>query len=86
MQRLSDTLLRLARTGADLRDPKVEVVDLNGVAREAAERMKPLAESAKLTLNVEGRGARVQANHEWLEQVLLAVLCNAIQHSEEASP
>ncbi|HZC83085.1 MAG TPA: ATP-binding protein [Rubrobacter sp.] len=82
MQRLSDTLLRLARTGADLRDPKVEVVDLNGVAREAAERMKPLAESPKLSLSVEGRGARVQADHEWLEQVLLAVLCNAVQHSE----
>jgi signal transduction histidine kinase len=85
MQQLSDTLLRLARTGVDLRDPEVEVVDLNGVAREAAERMKPLAESAKLTLSVEGRGARVQANHEWLEQVLLAVLCNAIQHSEGGS-
>jgi signal transduction histidine kinase len=82
MQRLSDTLLRLSRTGADLRDPKVEVVDLNGVAREAAERMKPLAESAKLSLSVEGRGARVQADHEWLEQVLLAVLSNAVQHSE----
>jgi signal transduction histidine kinase len=82
MQRLSDTLLRLARTGADLRDPKVEVVDLDGVAREAAERMKPLAESAKLSLSVEGRGARVQADHEWLEQVLLAVLSNAVQHSE----
>jgi signal transduction histidine kinase len=82
MQRLSDTLLRLARTGADLRDPKVEVVDLNGVATEAVERMKPLAESPKLSLSAEKRGARVQADHEWLEQVLLAVLCNAVQHSE----
>ncbi|MDQ3834515.1 MAG: HAMP domain-containing histidine kinase, partial [Actinomycetota bacterium] len=82
MQRLSDTLLRLARTGADLRDPKVEVVDLNGVATEAVERMKPLAESPKLSLSAEKRGARVQADHEWLEQVLLAVLCNAVEHSE----
>ena len=82
MQRLSDTLLRLARTGADLRDPKVEVVDLNGVATEAVERMKPLAESPKLSLSAEKRGARVQADHEWLEQVLLAVLSNAVQHSE----
>src|SRR5919199_1717906 len=82
MQRLSDTLLRLARTGVDFRDPEVEIVDLDGVAREAAERMEPLAESAKLTLSVEGRGGRVRADHEWLEQALLIVLGNAIQHSE----
>jgi PAS domain S-box-containing protein len=82
MQRLSDTLLRLARTGVDLRDPEIEVVDLDGVAREAAERMEPLAESAGLALSVEGRGGRVRADHEWLEQALLVVLGNAIQHSE----
>jgi PAS domain S-box-containing protein len=82
MQRLSDTLLRLARTGVDLRDPKDEVVDLDGVAREAAERMKPLAGSAGLDLRVEGRGRSVRADHEWLEQALLVVLGNAVQHSE----
>jgi signal transduction histidine kinase len=66
----------------DLRDPKVEVVDLEGVASEVAERMKPFAESVKLTLSVEGQGGRVRADYEWLEQVLLAVLGNAVQHSE----
>ena len=85
MQRLSDTLLRLARTGVDLRDPKVEVVDLDGVAKDAVERMKPLAESARLNLRVEGRGGRVRADHEWLEQALLVVLGNAIQYSEHES-
>jgi PAS domain S-box-containing protein len=82
MQRLSDTLLRLARTGVDFRDPEVEVVDLNGMAREAAERMEPLAESAGLDLRVVGRDGRIRADHEWLEQVLLVVLGNAVQHSE----
>ncbi|HZC18811.1 MAG TPA: ATP-binding protein, partial [Rubrobacteraceae bacterium] len=81
MQRLSDTLLRLARTGVDLRDPEVGVVDLDGVTREAAERMEPLAESGGLDLRVEGRGGRVRADQEWLEQALLVVLGNAIQHS-----
>jgi signal transduction histidine kinase len=66
----------------DLRDPEIEVVDLDGVAREAAERMEPLAESAGLVLSVEGRGSRVRADQEWLEQALLIVLGNAIQHSE----
>ncbi len=83
MQRLSETLLRLARTGVDLRDPELEVVDLDGATREAAERMKPLAESAGVDLRVEGRGgACVRADHEWLEQALLVVLGNAVQHSE----
>jgi len=82
MQRLSETLLRLARTGVDLRDPKVEIVDLGDAARNAAERMKQLAASAGLDLCVEGRGRRVQADREWLEQVFLVVLSNAVQHSE----
>ena len=82
LQRLSDTLLRLARTGADFRDPEREVVDLDGVAREAAERIKPLAESAGLALRVEGQGDRVRADQEWLEQALLVTLSNAVRHSE----
>ena len=85
MQRLSETLLRLARTGADLRDPNVEVVDLEGVVREAARRAEPLAGSAKLGLRVEGRGGRVWADYEWLEQALLVVLGNAVRHSESGS-
>ena len=82
MRRLSETLLRLARTGHDLEEPDLRLLDLDGVAREAAERMEPLAESAGLALRVEGRGGRVRADHEWLEQALLVVLNNAVQHSE----
>lgn len=85
MQRLSETLLRLARTGADLREPNVEVVDLNGTAREAVERMKLFAESAGIVLRVEGENGRVRADYEWLEQALLVVLGNAVQHSERGS-
>jgi PAS domain S-box-containing protein len=82
MQRLSDTLLRLARTGVDMRDPEVVVVDLDGVSREAAERMEPLTESAGVRLRVEGNGGRVLADQEWLEQALLVVLSNAVRFSE----
>ncbi|HEY6750990.1 MAG TPA: ATP-binding protein [Rubrobacteraceae bacterium] len=82
MQRLSDTLLRLARTGVDMRDPEVVVVDLDGVTRETAERIEPLTESAGVSLHVEGRGGRVLADHEWLEQALLVVLGNAVRFSE----
>jgi signal transduction histidine kinase len=81
MQRLSETLLRLARTGVDLREPDIEPLDLDDVAREAAERMEPLSDSAGLALRVEGRGGRVRADREWLEQCLLVLLGNAVQHS-----
>ena len=82
MQRLSETLLRLARTGVDLRDPEAEGLDLDGAAREAVARMGPLAEAAGVDLRVDGRGGRILAEHQWLEQVLLVVLGNAVQHSE----
>ena len=85
MQRLSDTLLRLARTGADLREADVEVVDLDCAAREIAERMEPLTESAGVSLHVEGRGGRVLADREWLEQALLVVLGNAVRFSERGA-
>lgn len=81
MQRLSETLLRLARTGVDPREPDIGPVDLDGVVREAAGRMESLAESAGLTLRVEGRGGRVRADRDWLEQCLLVLLGNAVQHS-----
>lgn len=79
---LSETLLRIARTGHDHRDPTLEAVDLIGAARDAAERAGPLAQAAKLTLRVEGKGGRVLADRGWLDQVLLALLDNAIKYSE----
>jgi len=43
--------------------------------------MEPLVESAGLRLSIEGEGARVRADSEWLQEVLLVVLSNAIKHS-----
>ncbi|HET7478429.1 MAG TPA: ATP-binding protein [Rubrobacteraceae bacterium] len=82
MQRLSETLLRLARTGWDRRAPNLREVDLGTVAGRVAERMRPLARGAGLTLTVEGEGGRVRADEEWLEQALLVLTSNAVQHSE----
>ncbi|MDQ3941487.1 MAG: PAS domain S-box protein, partial [Actinomycetota bacterium] len=81
MQRLSETLLRLARVGGDLRDPELEVVDLAAAAREVIYRMEPLAKSAGIELILEGQGARVRADAEWLEQALLAIVSNAVKYS-----
>ena len=83
MRRLSDTLLRLARVGWDQREPELETVELADVARSAAERIKPLAESAGLEVRTAGRGKRVRADYELLEQALLVLLSNAVTYSEE---
>jgi len=82
LQRLSGTLLRLARVGWDQREPSPEMVDLAAAARQAAERITPLAEAAGLSLHVEGNGACVLADPEWLQEVLLVLLSNAMKHSK----
>ena len=81
MRRLSDALLRLSRVGWDLREPDLELVDLEPAAQQAAELMEPLVESAGLRVSVEGEGACVLADSEWLQEILLVLLSNAIKHS-----
>jgi two-component system sensor histidine kinase ResE len=83
MQRLSETLLQLAQTGWDRRDPKIGEVDLIAVASRVSERMRPLADSSWLDLSVEGGGGRARADEEWLEQALLVLVSNALKHSEK---
>jgi signal transduction histidine kinase len=43
--------------------------------------MMPLAESAGLSLHVKGNGTCVLADPEWLQEVLLVHLSNAVKHS-----
>lgn len=85
MQRLSETLLQLARVGWDLREPDLQLQDLGAVAREVIYRMEPLAESAGIELSLEGHGTRVRADGEWLEQALLVVVSNAVKYSGHGS-
>ncbi|MDQ4002172.1 MAG: PAS domain S-box protein [Actinomycetota bacterium] len=81
MQRLADALLRLSRVGWDPREPNQVVVDLRAAGQQAAELAEPLVESAGLRLNIQGEGTRVCADAEWLQEVLLVLLSNAIKHS-----
>jgi signal transduction histidine kinase len=81
MQRLSEALLRLSRIGWDQREPRFEAVDLRGAGQQAAELMEPLAESGGLRILTEGEGGCVRADPEWLHEVLLVLLSNAIKHS-----
>src|SRR5918997_586579 len=81
LQRLADVLLRLSRVGWDLREPKKEVVDLREAGQQAAGLMEPLVESAGLRLSMTGQRACVRADPDWLQEVLLVLLSNAIKHS-----
>jgi PAS domain S-box-containing protein len=82
MQRLSDSLLKLARVGWGTREPELEQVDLSEVVHAAAEVAKPLAESAELDMTVEGQSTWVVADPALLEEALLIPITNAIQHSD----
>jgi PAS domain S-box-containing protein len=82
MQRLSDSLLKLARVGWGTREPELEPIDLSDVVHAAAEVAKPLAESAELDVTVEGQSTWVVADPALLEEALLIPITNAIQHSE----
>ncbi|WP_273847029.1 sensor histidine kinase [Rubrobacter calidifluminis] len=84
MQRLSETLLRLARIGAERRDPEIRRTDLPEVAGRAIDRMEPIAQSASVELRLEIHDRRsVLADPEQLEQALLVLLNNAVKHSPE---
>ena len=82
MQRLSDSLLKLARVGWGTREPELEPIDLSDVVHAAAEMAKPLAESAGLDVTVEGPSVRVVADPALLEQALLIPVANAFRHSD----
>jgi signal transduction histidine kinase len=82
MRRLSDSLLKLARVGWGSREPELEPIDLSDVVHAAAEMAKPLAESARLDVAVEGQSAWVVADPALLEEALLIPIANAIQHSD----
>ena len=81
MRDLPDTLLRKARTGYDQQEPNLEPMGLLEAAR-AAERVEPLALTARLELRIEGEDGRVLVGREWLEQILLVMLDIAMKYSE----
>ncbi len=80
MQRLSETLLALARTGWDFREPEMQAGRLEAV-RKAVERMQPLAERMGVTLLFEDRGGHACVDPEWLEQAFLTLVSNALKFS-----
>ena len=81
LQRLSEVLLRLSRIGWDRREPDLDIVDLREAGQQVTKLMEPLAESGGIRILTEGEGSCVRADPEWLQEVLMVVLSNAIKHS-----
>jgi PAS domain S-box-containing protein len=81
MQRLSEVLLRLSRIGWDRREPDLDIVDLREAGQQTTKLMEPLAESGGIRILTEGDGSCVRADPEWLQEVLMVLLSNAIKHS-----
>jgi PAS domain S-box-containing protein len=81
MQRLSEVLLRLSRIGWDRREPDLDIVDLREAGQQTTKLMEPLAESGGIRILTEGEGSCVRADPEWLQEVLMVLLSNAIKHS-----
>ncbi len=81
LQRLSEVLLRLSRIGWDRREPDLDIVDLREAGQQATKLMEQLAESGGIRVLTEGEGSCVRADPEWLQEVLMVVLSNAIKHS-----
>ena len=83
IQRLSETLLRLARLGWEQREPEIELVKPEEVVQAAAESMRPLSESAGVSIAIEGEGRPVLADTTMFEQALITLVSNAIRNSEK---
>jgi PAS domain S-box-containing protein len=81
MQRLSEVLLRLSRIGWDRREPDLDIVDLREAGQQATKLMEPLAENGGIRILTEDESGCVRADPEWLQEVLMVLLSNAIKHS-----
>ena len=81
LQRLSEVLLRLSRIGWDRREPDLDIVDLREAGQQTTKLMEPLAESGGVRILTEGDASCVRTDPEWLQEVLMVLLSNAIKHS-----
>ncbi|HEY7259382.1 MAG TPA: HAMP domain-containing sensor histidine kinase [Gaiellales bacterium] len=78
MARLVESLLRLARTGADGPQAR-ELVDVGALAERVVERSRVLGDRAWHVAATEG--AMVDGDSDALEQVLLNLVSNAVRHT-----
>ncbi len=86
LERLVGDLLALARLRQGVLEVHREAIDLEAVAREAEERLRPRAREAGVEVRVEGGPAPVTADHGRALQVVTNLLDNAIRVSPRGEP
>jgi signal transduction histidine kinase len=82
MQRLVGDLLELTRLDSSDIPIETQLLDVSSLLREVAQKMVPLAESAKIMLNEKlAEKIAVNGNHDKLTQVFNNLLDNAIKYT-----
>jgi signal transduction histidine kinase len=84
LDRLTSTLLTLARLGSGEIEPVARPIDAGRSIRQAASLMQSLAAAAGVTIETEGSAA-VVTDDDVLEQVLVGLIGNAIRHSPDGA-
>lgn len=81
MRRLTESLLTLARLDSGEAASSREPCDLERIARDAIELLRPLAQEQGIALEVEATPARCEGNAEQLGQVVTNLVSNAIAYN-----
>ena len=84
MRRLTESLLTLARLDSGEATSTREPCDLDQIARDATELLRPIAQEQSVILSVESMPARCEGNAEQLGQVVTNLVSNAISHNRPA--
>lgn len=82
MSRIVEDLLMLSRIDAHEESLTVSTFDVGAAVNRTADRLRLFAEQHAVTLKVEGEaGVKIRGDEEKLEQAIVNVLKNAIEHS-----
>lgn len=83
LHRRVEDLLRVARSESGQLDLELEPIGLAGLVEEACEGVLAAARSRGLTLSAGDmpEDILVEADHEWLRQVIEGLIANAVRHS-----
>ncbi|TVX95003.1 sensor histidine kinase [Cohnella terricola] len=83
MEWLTLTLLKLARLEADALEMNIDKADLNETVRNAVSSVRKLADAKRIDIRIEQPQASLVVDHDprWLEEAIVNLLKNAIEHS-----
>ncbi|WP_380722749.1 ATP-binding protein [Saccharothrix hoggarensis] len=85
LRRLVDTLLDVARAGADHLRPRLEPTDIAALTADCAAMFRATAESLGLDLEVDVEGGTVWLDQEMWARIVLNLLSNALKFTTEGS-